>query len=133
MDRIIKLYSNTYFSVIPKDILLEMEKYNNVSLLVEPDNGVLYLRIRSLSYTFSYLWKNYLEEFLNDCEVADVDWQNDCVILSYQKYRGLALHYQTFSLGTLVYQWDFITSSIIMKKLYQLSYDINRKTIKPSY
>lgn len=152
MDIIIKIYPQSYFSILPRDILIEGNKYNNVNLNVLTLNGILYITAEGLRFSIAYLYENSLAKFLKECDefinIQNITKQNTGISESgtpiqyilchnsdnrYVCYdKQLSMYYRLTS-KSLTYTFDFITSSVIMKKLQQISNDIQTNTIKSDY
>jgi len=142
---------STYFSVLPQELLLELEKYFYITLSIEnyedADTGLLYATLETSSFTIPMSWDLCIDEVKQFFKIYEY-WHNSCTFtlegyrdtinLVYEKDYQVTFQYEDrFSINgkrrLFNLKADMITSLIIMKKLKFFAIDIENAEVKEIY
>lgn len=153
MEKFIRYHKSTYFSVIPNDLILELEKFFDVKMSITDDNTICYAIIECPNLTIPLTWDvidndNLISSYVEKCEefdkiVSELPAEFSGILLPGFRCT-MAVHYGRYQQLTLIHEDRFLkrefklkldtpTSLIIMKKIKQLANDLKIDKIKQVY
>ena len=151
MEKFIRHHRSTYFSAIPHDLIVELEKFFDIKMLVEDNDGICYVTIECPNLTIPLTWETMddaITDFVEQCEefdkiVNEISPEFNGIILP--GYRiTMDLHYGRHQQLTLMYEDRFCKrlfkskldtpmSLIIMKKIARFANDLKIDSVKRIY